>query len=206
MKKDGLIEILFNAISHGLGALYGIIITIVLLINSDTTLEVVSSLVFGFAVFFMFLMSTLYHSLVKTKAIGVFKRLDHSSIYFLIASSFVPFLLLAVSDAPDYLSIFILYAVAITGIVFKAINPKKYSKFHLALFLLMGWTALFFVTDIYAYSEMSFYFLTLGGIMYTVGVIFYAGIKFKLSHFVWHIFVLLGLVSHSIAIYILITL
>ncbi len=205
MKKDGLLEILFNAISHGLGALYGVILTLVLLINSNTSYEVISSIVFGFAVFYMFMMSTLYHSLVKTKAVGVFKRLDHSAIYFLIASSFVPYLLIAVKDAPDLISISILYTVAITGIVFKAINPRKYKWFHIGLFLAMGWTALFFVNDIYAFSQLAFYFLTAGGIMYTVGVIFYAVISFKLSHFVWHLFVLFGLICHSIAVYIIIT-
>jgi hemolysin III len=203
MKNTSLLNILFDSISHGLGVIIGIIVLVILLVSSNSGYDIASSIIFSVAVIYMFLMSTLYHSLVKTKAKAVFKRLDHSAIYFLIASSFVPFLLLAVDNAPDYLSIIVMYTVATIGIVFKAINPHKYEKFHLILFLAMGWTAVLFIGDIYSYSQMSFYFLTLGGVMYTVGVLFYAIIKFRLSHFVWHIFVLLGLVSHSISIYFL---
>lgn len=204
MKKESLAEILLNSISHGFGAIFGIIFLVILLLSCDSTVEVVGSVVFSSAVIFMFSMSTIFHSLVKTKAVAVFTRLDHCAIYLLIASTFVPFLLLAVNNAPDYLSITVLYVVAIIGIVFKAINPHKYERFHLALFLMMGWTALLFVGDIYTYSAPAFYALLIGGVMYSIGVLFYAYFKFKFTHFVWHNFVLLGLIFHSISIYFLV--
>jgi len=206
MERENLSEILLNSISHGLGVIVGIVFLVIFIVISNTGLELAAAIVFGIAVIYMFLMSTLYHSLFMTKARVVFKRLDHSAIYFLIASSFVPYLLLAVGDAPDYKSIIILYTVAIIGIVFKAINPKKYEIVHITMFLAMGWTALFFVGDIYQYSRIAFYFLALGGVMYSVGVIFYAVMKFNYAHFVWHLFVLAGLVCHAISIfYVLIT-
>ncbi len=190
-----------NAVTHGLGFIAGIVGTILLLVKSNTTPEYVGSAIFGAGMITLYLMSCLYHAFRNDTTVKrIFKRFDHLSIYLLIGGTFAP-ILLCVIEWPLGLVFFILQWILITiGVVLKAINTQKYHVLHIILYLMLGWSGMFFVGQLISVSPMLFLYVLLGGLAYSIGVIFYAS-KFKYSHFVWHFFVLAGTVLQFIGIY-----
>lgn len=210
--KQTLGEEIANAISHGLMAVFGIVGLILLLIKSDTTVEVIAAIIFGMSMILLYTMSTIYHSLAHPKAKGIFKRFDHLSIYILIGGTFAPPLLLLldlqrplfnIDGMPGIgLTLFIIQWVLITiGVVFKSIWIKKFAKLHVFLYLAMGWSGLVFVQSLFAYDPRAFWLVLSGGIAYSIGVIFYALSQIKYFHFIWHLFTAAGTILQFIAIY-----
>jgi hemolysin III len=209
MKKEKrnqtLGEELANAISHGFGAVFGIVTLILFLMASSTIEQVASGIIFSLAIFLLFISSTLYHSFPpKLKTVKrLFKRFDHISIYLLIGASFAP-LLLVVSDQPfGYIFFTIQWVVILTGIVLKAIFIDKFQVLHIVMFLLLGWSALFIMGQFEKLPETAIMLIVSGGLAYSFGVIFYAlSRKIKYSHFIWHLFVMTGTILHFIANYV----
>ena len=202
LKKTTLGELIANAISHGLGALFAIVGLVLLIIKSNTTTEVLSSIAFGTSMIVLYLSSTLFHSFPERmkRVYSVFQRLDHSSIFILISGTYTPFLVLLVRTKEAYILLIILWTITVFGIVFKSIWIDKFKYVHLAIYLIMGWSIVFIINEVYYQVGDAFLFVLLGGISYTVGVAFYVA-KFKYNHFVWHLFVLGGTVFHFIAVY-----
>jgi hemolysin III len=201
MKKTSLGEMIANAISHGVGLLLAIAGTVLLLIKAEGIREVSSSIVFGFSMIMLYTSSTLFHSFPEKmkRTYTVFQRLDHSSIFLLIAGTYTPFLILVVNNTKGYILLIGLWIITVTGIVFKSIWINKYKLFHLAMYLIMGWSVLIVKDDFFA-NIPNYLFVLIGGISYTVGVVFYVS-RFKYAHFVWHIFVLGGTIFHFFAVY-----
>ncbi len=205
-------EEIANAISHGVMALFGILALVLLLIKSDTTIEVVSAIIFGFGIINLYTMSTLYHALFHKKAKGLFKRFDHLSIYLLIGGTFAPQLLLLPGLQEPFIEGFsmglglmmfiVQWSLIITGVVFKSIWINKFQKLHLFLYLAMGWSGLIFLKQLLAFEQAAFWLVLAGGIAYSVGVIFYVFGRIKYFHFIWHIFTGTGTILHFIAIYV----
>ncbi len=214
MKKTNiqtLGEEIANAVSHGLMAIFGIVGLILLLIKSDSTIETFAAIIFGFGMINLYTMSTLYHSLFHPKAKDLFQRFDHLSIYILIGGTFAPALLLIPGMQEPFLGtgiglgplLFIVqWILILIGVIFKSIWIKKYAKFHLFIYLAMGWSAIVFVNQLFAYQQGAFWFVLFGGIAYSLGVAFYVFPKIKYFHFVWHIFTALGTILHFIAMYV----
>lgn len=202
MKKTTLGELIANAISHGLGAMFAIVGLVLLLFKSDTTAEILSSIAFGAAMIILYLSSTLFHSFPEKmkRVYSVFQRLDHSSIFILISGTYTPFLVLLVGTREAYILLIILWAITLVGIVMKSIWIHKFKYIHLAIYLFMGWSILLIFNDIYYGIGDVFIFVLLGGISYTVGVGFYVA-RFKYNHFIWHLFVLGGTIFHFVAVY-----
>ena len=202
-RPQSLGEEIANAVSHGVGAIFGIVALILFLLASQTWQEYVAGSIFAIAIFLLFLSSTLYHAFPqKLRVKRLFKRFDHIAIYLLIGASFAP-LLLIVADQPFGMIFFVIQWIVITiGIVFKAIFIDRLQVFHVVMFLLLGWSALLVMGQFEKLSTPAFYLTVWGGIAYTLGVIFYANSrKFKYAHFVWHLFVIAGVVLHFIANY-----
>ena len=210
--KQTLGEEIANAISHGVMAIFGIVAMILLLIKSTTGPEIASSIIFGFGIILLYTMSTLYHALPRGKAKDLFQRFDHLSIYILIGGTFAPVLLLLeglrkpILGIEGFLSIglglFIIQWILIAiGVVFKSIWIKKFMKLHVFLYLLMGWSALIFARVLIEESGGAFTFILLGGLAYSLGVIFYSLGRIKYFHFIWHIFTALGTILQFVAIY-----
>lgn len=196
-------EEIFNAVSHGIGsilALIALIILILISINNYSAIKFISFVIYGSTLFLMYLMSTLFHSLTFTKAHKVFKVLDHSSIYLFIAGSFTPFILLKIQNNSGYIFLFFIWLIAILGIVFKAIFINK-SKFTVIIYLILGWLGVIPIK--YLSPHISFHtiaFLGLGGVLYTLGTIFYSWKKLYFNHGYWHLFVLAGSIFHFVAV------
>ena len=197
-------EELANAISHGIGAIFGLVALILLLVRATTWQEYVAGAIFASAIFLLFISSTLYHAFPQklNTVKRLFKRFDHISIYLLIGASFAP-LLLVVSDQPfGYIFFAIQWIVITTGIVFKAIFIDKFQVLHVVMFLALGWSALLIMGQFNKLPDMAMMLIISGGLAYTLGVVFYAlSRKFKYAHFIWHLFVIAGVLFHFSANY-----
>ncbi|MBN3490229.1 hemolysin III family protein [Acholeplasma equirhinis] len=206
-------EEIANATSHGIMAIFGIYALVALILKSDNAWELTSAIVFGISIIMLYLMSTLYHSLAFTKSKSLFKRFDHISIYILIGGTFAPALLLLPSlrstpflGIPGMLDIGLTlfigqWILIIVGIVFKSIWVYKYQPVHIGVYLLLGWSAIYFILDLYLYAPNAMWLILLGGICYSIGVVFYALSRIKYFHFVWHIMVAAGTILQFLAIY-----
>lgn len=203
-RPQSLGEEIANAVSHGLGTIFGIVALILLLLASSTWQAYLAASLFGGAIIFLFLASTLYHAFPASLGVKrLFKRFDHIAIYTLIGASFAP-LLLMVAQQPFGLIFFgVQWVIIITGIVFKAVFIDKLQVFHVVMFLLLGWSALLIMGEFARLDNQTAMILTVtGGIAYSLGVVFYASSrKFKYAHFIWHLFVIAGVVFHFIANY-----
>ena len=193
--KYTLSEELMSAISHGVGALLGIVALVLCVIKSaisGNSIAVVSSAIYGATLILLYTMSTLYHSLKVNNAKRVFRIIDHCSIYLLIAGTYTPFTLVTLHGTVGWTMFGIIWGVAILGIVLNAIDMIKFKKFSLALYIILGWAVIWALKPLLATLEMQgFILLLLGGILYTVGSIFYGiGKKVKYMHSIFHLFVL----------------
>ncbi len=201
-------EEIANAVSHMVGATLALISAVVLImhgIKTKSAVVVTSFAIFGAGLVIMYTVSSIYHALHNNKAKQVFQILDHSAIYILIAASYTPFLLLVVKSKAGYIIFFIQWLICIFGIAFKSLCVEKYVLFSTLLYIVMGWMIMFVWGDLIAnISQQSLILLFIGGILYTLGTIFYMWNWFKYHHFIWHIFVLLGSVSHFFAVYLLV--
>ncbi|MFA5471664.1 MAG: hemolysin III family protein [Acholeplasmataceae bacterium] len=204
-------EEIANAISHGVMAIFGVVAMILLIVKSDTNLEVIAAIIFGFGMVNLYTMSTIYHALFHPTAKNVFQRFDHLSIYILIGATFAPALLLLPSlQEPLFgtsglgmgpLLFIVQWMLIAIGVIFKSIWIKKFMRLHVFLYLAMGWSALIFIRQLFAFQQGAFWFLVFGGIAYSVGVIFYAQPKRKFFHFIWHLFTAAGTILQFFAIY-----
>lgn len=194
-------EEIANMTSHIIGAVLGIVATILCVIFAavhHNTYGVVSGAIYGVSMILLYTMSSLYHGLsAKSMSKRVFQVIDHCSIFLLIAGSYTPFALCTLReyDSLTGWSIFgIIWGLAILGIVLNAIDLKKFKVFSMVCYLAMGWCIIikgYVLPDLL--TMKGFVLLVLGGVVYSVGAIFYGiGKKHKYMHTVFHVFILLG--------------
>ncbi|MDF3001894.1 MAG: hemolysin-III related [Bacillota bacterium] len=193
---QGKSEEILNAISHGLGGLLAIAGTVVMLViasGSGEVIDVISASLYCFGLIFLYIMSTLYHSMNRYKAKRIFQKLDHCSIFVLIVGSYAPICLSLLGGKLGWTIFSVNLFLAVLGIVANAISVEKWSKLSLLLYLLMGWSVLAGIKPLMQLISVSgFLLLLIGGLFYSIGVIFYIRKKPRYMHTVWHIFVLAG--------------
>lgn len=209
MKRYTVGEEIFNSVTHGLGALLGVVGTVILIVLSaikGSSLAIGTSIVYGTSLIVLYTMSTLYHAIASERAKAVLRIFDHTSIFLLIAGSYTPFCLIALQGNPRGIFVAaVVWICAVLGIVLNAVSLKKTEKFSMVLYVLMGWSVILVIKDVIAVLPTpAFWLLLLGGIAYTGGIAFYA-MKKKYMHSIWHLFVLAGSVLQylCIAIYVL---
>jgi hemolysin III len=198
--EQGKTEEIVNAITHGAGAALAIAGTAVLVVSAargGDVIDIVSSSIYGFGLFFLYLMSTLYHSMNKYSAKKVFQKFDHCSIFVLIVGSYAPICLSLLGGKLGWIIFSVNLAFAVLGIVANAISVKRWSRLSLILYLLMGWSIVAAVKPLlHLISFNGFVLLLIGGLFYSIGVIFYRARKPRFMHAVWHAFVLCGSICH----------
>ena len=199
-------EELLSSISHGIGALFGVLALVLCVVKCaiyGSAIDVVSGAIYGASLTILYTMSTLYHALKKGSAKLVFRILDHCSIFLLIAGTYTPYTLSALSGATGWTLFGIVWGAAILGITFNAISVERFRIFSMICYLAMGWVIIFAVRPLLsAIPWTSFLLLLVGGIAYTLGAILYAiGKKVRYIHSVWHFFVLFGSILHFLSIY-----
>ena len=196
-KNDILIEV-FNAITHGIGALLSLIGLILLLQKAITTpdssvSELVSYVIYGSSMVILFLSSTLYHSFSFTNIKDLFQKIDHASIYLLIAGSYTPYLMVTVAGTMGYVFLGIIWTAALAGIIFEVVWTNRFPRLSTYMYLVMGWMGLLLIYPLYLnFSFSGILLLFLGGVFYSLGTFFYRMKHNGWMHVVWHLFVMAG--------------
>ncbi|MFU8928174.1 PAQR family membrane homeostasis protein TrhA [Acinetobacter puyangensis] len=193
-----------NAWTHGLAAILAILGTIFLLVKAVplSWQAGISMLAYGLSLILLFSASTLYHlSDSATQRIWL-KKLDHTAIYYLIAGTYTPFLALFLPTEKAKILLIALWIIALIGTFFKLFFVYRFQKISLIAYIVMGWLAVLVMDDMRTYlSSTALQLLIAGGLFYTIGTIFYAAKKYKYTHAIWHIFVVMGAASHFFAIW-----
>jgi hemolysin III len=194
-----------NIITHGLGVLLSIValwLMVVYAVRDFDWVRVAAVSVFGGTLILLYLMSTLYHSFQDPKLKQLFRILDHSSIYLLIAGSYTPFTLVYLSGTWSWVILSVTWTLAVAGVVFKIFFIKKFHLISTALYVAMGWLVIVAIKPLLeATPTGALVWLTVGGLLYTGGVVFYLWNKLPYNHAIWHVFVMGGSFSHFCAVF-----
>jgi hemolysin III len=196
-------DILANAITHGVGAALAIAGAAYLVMSSTrgTVWVVASCSVFAGTLVFVYICSTLYHSLVRTRARRVFRVLDHSAIYLLIAGTYTPFTLVSLRGPVGWVLFGVVWTLAIAGVVFKSLAVDRFAVASALIYLFQGWFIVFAARPLFqAVPLHGLLWLAAGGIAYTLGILFFAFDRIRYFHAAWHLFVLTGSACHYFAI------
>ncbi len=206
-KIESKAEEIANFVSHTAGAGLAILGFIMLIIRAswyNNIPALVSYIIFSLGLMVLYTMSSIYHGLKPSTAKNVFEILDHSSIYFLIAASYTPFLVLGLKSNMGITLLVIQWVICIIGITFKAFFTGKFKGISTIVYLIMGWMIVFSWTELVAkISPISLGFLITGGLLYSLGTVFYMWKVCKFNHMIWHIFVILGSIAHYVAVWFL---
>lgn len=197
-------EEIFSAVTHGIGTVLSVAALVFLLISCrKDVLTVASAAIFGGTMTLLYLVSTLYHALGVYKAKKVFRILDHCTIFLLIAGTYTPITLLCIRGCEGFTMFCVVWAAAIIGIVLNSVDLKRFAKLSMACYIAMGWIVIAAMERLLMnMNETGVWALFIGGIFYTVGAVVYGiGKRVKYMHSIWHIFVLLGSLSHTVSIY-----
>ncbi len=198
-------EEIISSIVHGIGVFLSIAITSVLVTLSavyGNVWSIVSTAIFGASMMLMYMASTLYHAIPFPHAKTILKKFDHIAIYYLIAGTYTPFLLVLMRGTLGWVLFVVIWSLALLGTVLKIVSSGSGTKiWSVSLYLGMGWLVLIASKTLFAVmSKLALVFLVLGGIFYTVGIIFYLWKSKKYTHAIWHGFVLVGTIMHFMAI------
>jgi hemolysin III len=194
-----------NAVTHGIGVVLSIVGFVFLLKKADSGLHYVSFIIYGVSLLLLFLASTLYHSLIFTKAKKVFQVFDHCSIYLLIAGTYTPYCLLYIKGTIGIVLLSVIWLAAIVGIVYKSLTlskVKSVSKLSTIIYNVMGWAVVIALPSLYhSVGLQGLLLLVGGGVAYTVGSVFYSMKNRRYMHVVWHLSVMLGAMLMFFSIY-----
>ena len=198
-------EEIANSASHGLGVIAGIVALVLMLLKGQdhlTSIQLAGVVIYGASIIMLFLCSTLYHSVSHSGWKHKLKIADHCAIYCLIAGTYTPLMLISLQGTQSTVILTAIWSLAIGGVLFKTLFIHKFKKLSLVLYLAMGWLCVTVIGDLTAaMSELGFNLLILGGLFYTLGVVFYVGKRIPFNHAIWHLFVLGGAISHFLCIY-----
>lgn len=203
-EKVTVIEEVFNSITHGIGiliSLAGLVIMVVFSSLYGNAMHVVSSAVFGTTLVLLYTASTLYHSSRNLELKHILRIIDHSCIYALIAGTYTPFALVTLNGALGWTIFAVVWSLTISGIIFKVFFINRFKIISTLAYILMGWIIIFAIKPLlHALPENAIAWIVSGGIVYTMGTIFYMWNKLPFNHAIWHFFVLAGSFCHFYAV------
>jgi len=193
-----------NTISHGIGLVMAVVALPVLVhsaMEAGDLRFLIGVSVFGATMVLLYHASTLYHSVTHDAAKRLFRLLDHTAIFLLIAGSYTPFALGVLRGPWGWSMLAAVWTLAIVGITLKTIQRTRHSRISIVLYLLMGWLAVIAVKPILSLVPIPGIALILaGGIAYTGGLVFFAAHRLRYNHFIWHLFVIAGTTCHFFAV------
>jgi len=203
-----IVEEIWHAISHGFGlflSTFGFGVLVTLAAVSGDTAKILTSIVFGVGLILMYGASTLYHAITHHRIKTVLQTFDHVAIYVLIASTYTPVAILGVQGVFGWILLGLVWSMAIVGIVLKIFFPNRFEIFSLILYAVMGWLIVVAWKPLVDHAGwLPFTLLFAGGLIYTLGIFFYAKESMKLNHAIWHLFVLGGSVFHYFTVFLLV--
>ncbi len=208
MRSQSQTEEFWNSITHGVGFLLSLAGFVILITfkSFDTILSTVAIVLYGVALSVLYFVSTLYHFEKNERRKNIYRKLDHISIYYLIAGTYSPVVLIALEHSLGWVLFWIVWGIALIGTLLKIFFTGKFEIVSVLLYLIMGWLIVFDFPALKASVDTtSIYLLIGGGLAYTVGIIFYAMDRIQYSHVIWHLFVLCGSILHYVFILRIIT-
>jgi hemolysin III len=198
-------EEVMNAVTHGIGTLLavaGLVLLIVLAYLHGDFWHIVSFSIYGTTLVLLYLASTLYHSFTNERVKRIFKILDHSAIYLLIAGTYTPFTLVPLHGVLGWTIFGLVWGFAIIGIALKVFFTGRFKIISTLCYLGMGWFIVFAIKPLIdTVPALGMTWLLVGGLFYTLGSIFYLWKRIPYNHAIWHLFVLAGSISHFIAVF-----
>lgn len=194
-----------NAATHGVGillAITGLVLMVVFSSLKGNSYHIVSSSIFGASLVLLYSMSTIYHLVQRPRWKSIFRNLDHSSIYLLIAGTYTPFTLVSLHGAWGWTLLGTIWGCALAGISLEIFPKERPQRVSLILCIVMGWLILLAIQPLVENVKMGGLLLLIGGgLSYSLGVIFYLWKSLPYSHAIWHLFVLSGSILHFFAIF-----
>ncbi|WP_439425033.1 hemolysin III family protein [Oenococcus alcoholitolerans] len=207
VQKFGIVQEIFNSISHGFGALLAIVGIVFLFIHAfqkgyTDSIAIIALAIYSICLFVFLLDSSLFHALIFTRSAWVFQHIDHVGIFLIILATYTPFCWIFIKN-PIAIWIWIANLIlTIAGIIYDFKFIGRYRWFSVLIYLIMGWLIVIcfpFIRD--SVSSTCLWLLFFGGLSYTVGAFFYLDLKIWWNHFWWHLLVLLGTVLMYLSIY-----
>ena len=203
-----VLEEIGNSVTHGIGAILGVVALVFMLMYSDTPLKIVGSLFYGVSIIIMMTMSCLYHAWRSGSTVKrLWRRFDYSSIYLLIGGTFAPLQLveLGINEGQMVLGIIwfaIMWTAIIVGITMTSIfGPGKIRWLNFPMYFVLGWSGILFIPGWIQHNLPLLWWILGGGIVYTLGMIPFVLKGKKAAHFIWHFFVLAGCITHFMGIF-----
>ena len=198
-------EEIANSVSHGIGLVAALVATPFLILHAvhrGETGFIVGASIFAATMVLLYLFSTLYHALPSGKAKRVFRLIEHSAIFLLIAGTYTPFTLGVLQGAWGWTLLGLVWGLAIIGVTLKLFDRMSHPVVSTGLYLLMGWLILIAIEPLTArIPTAGLFWLVAGGVAYTAGVIFFAADgRLRYGHFIWHLFVMAGTTCHYFAV------
>ena len=198
-------EELANTLTHACGAVLGLVVLVLCLLQSRTPAQVAGSLVYGITMTALYVISSVYHGMRPSTAKKVMQVVDHCAIYFLIAGTYTPILLSAFLPVYPAIAWGLLagqWVLCLTAATLTAIDLRKYRVFSMACYILMGWSIVLFLGKcMQLLTPAGFYLLLAGGIVYTIGAVLYGiGGKRRWFHSAFHVFVFFGSLLQFLAV------
>jgi hemolysin III len=194
-----------NSLTHGLGALLSAVGTLVLVLaaaREGDVWKIVSFSIFGASLILLYSASTFYHASRSPKVREIWKMLDHCAIFLLIAGTYTPFLLVNLRGPTGWTLFGIIWGLALAGIILKLVFGHRYKILRVIVYLAMGWLIVFAAGELNTQvSELGVRLTVIGGVVYTLGVVFYLADRLPYNHAIWHLFVVGGSLCHFYAIY-----
>lgn len=197
-------EEIANSVSHGVGVVAALAATPFLVLGAarrGDAFAIVGACIFAGSLMILYLASTLYHALPRNRAKRVFRIIDHSAIFLLIAGTYTPFTLGVFRGGVGWTLFAVVWGLAVLGITMKSVAGIRYPWLSTTLYVAMGWLALIAIPSLWAHVQVAgWLWLIAGGLAYTGGIAFYAAERVRYAHFVWHLFVLAGSICHFFAV------
>ncbi|MCB0273246.1 MAG: hemolysin III family protein [Calditrichaeota bacterium] len=203
-KTYSLGEEIANGITHGIGlalSVAGLTLLVVLAALHGDAWKVTSFSIYGSTLILLYLASTLYHSFPNPRVKRILKIIDHSAIFLLIAGTYTPFMLVNMRGPWGWSLFVTIWVLAIAGVVMKAFFIHRFRRLSTLVYVLMGWLCVVAVSEMIATIPFNgLMWLAVGGLCYTIGVIFYLWHRLPYHHAIWHLFVLGGSICHFFAV------
>ena len=203
-RSFSLHEIIANSATHAVGvglSIAGLVVLIVQAGKSGDPWFLGGGITYGVSLILLYLASTIYHSTPKVRGNALLQRLDHAAILILIAGTYTPFLLTRLRGTLGWITFGLVWGLALVTTIAKLVLTRKFAKPPVWLYVLMGWFALLvFNQAVRDIGIASLIFLLIGGVFYTVGIVFYKWRKLPFSHAIWHLFVIGGSIFHFFSV------
>jgi hemolysin III len=197
-------EELWNTISHAIGILLGVVGLVLLLTYNTHKSEysTMSVLFYGISIIILYSASTVYHAITKVERKKILRKIDHISIYILIAGTYTPVALISLINGSGWALFWVVWGIAAFGAILKIFFTGRFEILSLLLYLVMGWLIVFDIQNVMElHSTLGLTLLALGGACYTFGIVFYVIEKIPFNHAIWHVFVLAGSIFHFFFIF-----